>query len=375
MALFNILLDFVTAGLFSQYLLSKAPLGFQMAASPSFYNIIEFHDYIIVFLVFIFLIVLWHLVWAINLSKILYPMVINLILLPAIVPYFTNQWVLFKQNSGVYSSENIIIEKKNVLEFLKIYTPEEAKIMETMLSLIYPYCFDENKNNNIFALKVLLFLLFILFILENTKQTTSIFALLNTNEILAENFVYLQYRHIQNQLRRLTHAPRLEIIWTIFPSFILLAIAIPSLILLYQLDNVEPISLCIKVIGHQWYWTYEIGISIPLFSDLTRFSQESIPTSFDSYMLSEELSNLRLLEVDNPLFVPVDMPLTFMITSTDVLHSWAVPSLGIKVDAIPGRLNRVGVSVLYTGIFYGQCSELCGVNHGFMPINIYAYLE
>jgi len=247
--------------------------------------------------------------------------------------------------------------------------------MEKLLAILYPYCFDSKNQKGSFALKGLVVLLFILFFFENTRKSTSIYTLLNSNELLTEKFVYLQYRKIQIQLRRLTHAPRLEIVWTIFPSFILLAIAIPSLILLYQLDNVEPISLCIKVIGHQWYWTYEIGVSVPLFSDLLRFSQDLIPTSFDSYMLSEELSNLRLLEVDNPLFVPVDMPLTFMITSTDVLHSWAVPSLGIKVDAIPGRLNRVGVSVLYTGVFYGQCSELCGINHGFMPINVYAYLD
>jgi cytochrome c oxidase subunit 2 len=175
--------------------------------------------------------------------------------------------------------------------------------------------------------------------------------------------------------RKMTHAPLPEVFWTVFPSFILLAIATPSPILLYQLDAVEPISLCVKVVGHQWYWTYEIGSSTGLFLDFLPYRRVRMQTFFDSYMLPTDLSNFRLLEVDNPFFAPVQTPLTFMVTSTDVIHSWSIPSLGVKVDAIPGRLNQVGVEIVGPGIFFGQCSELCGINHAFMPIELIGYSE
>lgn len=165
------------------------------------------------------------------------------------------------------------------------------------------------------------------------------------------------------------HGTLIELIWTISPALILVAIAFPSFKLLYLMDEVTATQLTIKAIGHQWYWSYE-------YSDYTTVKDggdESI--SFDSYMVPTtdlEPGALRLLEVDNRVVVPVDTHVRFITTSTDVIHSFAVPSLGLKIDSVPGRLNQVSVLIQREGVFYGQCSEICGVWHGFMPIVIQA---
>lgn len=151
----------------------------------------------------------------------------------------------------------------------------------------------------------------------------------------------------------------LEIVWTIIPSLILLTIAIPSFALLYSIDEIIDPTLTIKVIGYQWYWEYE-------YPDLG-----DNQLVFQSYMINEDdlaLGELRLLEVDNRLVIPTQTHIRVLVTANDVLHSWAIPSLGIKMDAVPGRLNQVSLFAKQTGIYYGQCSEICGVNHGFMPI-------
>ena len=164
----------------------------------------------------------------------------------------------------------------------------------------------------------------------------------------------------------LNHGTLIELIWTITPAFILIAIAFPSFRLLYLLDEVISPTITIKVVGHQWYWSYE-------YSDYVNESGESI--EFDSYMIPEsdlELGQFRLLDVDNKVIVPVDTHIRLIITGADVIHSWAVPSLGIKIDAVPGRLNQTSILAERTGVFYGQCSEICGVWHGFMPIAVEA---
>lgn len=164
----------------------------------------------------------------------------------------------------------------------------------------------------------------------------------------------------------LTHGTVIEIIWTVTPAIILLVIAIPSFSLLYAMDEVISPAITIKTLGHQWYWSYE-------YSDYINDSDEAI--AFDSYMIPEEdldLGQLRLLEVDNHLVVPVNTHIRVIISAADVLHSWAVPSLGIKCDAIPGRLNQTSMFVKREGLYYGQCSEICGINHGFMPIVVEA---
>ena len=159
----------------------------------------------------------------------------------------------------------------------------------------------------------------------------------------------------------------IEILRTIFPSIIPMFIAIPSFALLYSMDEVvvDP-AITIKAIGHQWYRTYE-------YSDYNSSDEQSL--TFDSYTIPEddlELGQSRLLEVDNRVVVPAKTHLRIIVTPADVPHSWAVPSLGVKCDAVPGRLNQISISVQREGVYYGQCSEICGTNHAFTPIVVEA---
>nr|ASN65939.1 cytochrome c oxidase subunit 2 [Metrius contractus] len=159
--------------------------------------------------------------------------------------------------------------------------------------------------------------------------------------------------------RFLLEGQLIEIIWTILPTIILIFIALPSLRLLYLLDEISCPSLTLKTIGHQWYWSYE-------YSDFKMME-------FDSYMKPSaelEMNSFRLLDVDNRVVLPLNSQIRILVTAADVLHSWAIPSLGVKIDATPGRLNQTNFFINRVGIFYGQCSEICGTNHSFMPIVI-----
>ena len=162
---------------------------------------------------------------------------------------------------------------------------------------------------------------------------------------------------------KFTHSSVLEIVWTILPAVILMLIAVPSFGLLYSLDELIDPTVTLKVVGHQWYWSYE-------YSDYaTLEGGESL--NFDSYMIAtDDLTHgsFRLLGVDNRVILPVNTHIRVLVTAADVLHSWAVPSFGIKVDACPGRLSQASLFIKREGTYYGQCSEICGVNHGFMPI-------
>jgi len=167
--------------------------------------------------------------------------------------------------------------------------------------------------------------------------------------------------------QRFTHSSLLEIIWTIIPAVLLLFIAVPSFSLLYSLDEVVDPFLTLKVIGSQWFWTYEYSYYE------TADNQIIDSLSFDSYMIPDnEVAKgcLRLLEVDNRAFLPIDTHIRVLVTATDVLHSWAIPSFGIKTDACPGRLSETSLFIKRSGNFFGQCSEICGTNHGFMPIGV-----
>nr|YP_010570381.1 cytochrome c oxidase subunit II [Mobula alfredi]AGW31624.1 cytochrome c oxidase subunit 2 [Mobula birostris]AIZ03225.1 cytochrome c oxidase subunit II [Mobula birostris]AOY35952.1 cytochrome c oxidase subunit II [Mobula alfredi]UZG65783.1 cytochrome c oxidase subunit II [Mobula alfredi] len=149
----------------------------------------------------------------------------------------------------------------------------------------------------------------------------------------------------------------IEIVWTIVPAIILISIALPSLRILYLMDEINDPHITIKALGHQWYWSYEYTD----YQDL----------EFDSYMVqTEDLSpgQFRLLEVDHRMVVPMQSPIRVLVTAEDVLHAWTVPALGVKIDAVPGRLNQTAFIISRPGIFYGQCSEICGANHSFMPI-------
>nr|YP_009351159.1 cytochrome c oxidase subunit II [Orthotermes mansuetus]AQP28763.1 cytochrome c oxidase subunit 2 [Orthotermes mansuetus] len=151
----------------------------------------------------------------------------------------------------------------------------------------------------------------------------------------------------------------IETVWTIAPAIILVFIAIPSLRLLYLMDEIHNPVVTLKTVGHQWYWSYE-------YSDFTKLE-------FDSYMTQQEdqqMNTFRLLDTDNRVVLPMNSPIRMIVTAADVLHSWAVPSLGVKTDATPGRLNQTSFSINRPGLLYGQCSEICGANHSFMPIVI-----
>jgi len=157
------------------------------------------------------------------------------------------------------------------------------------------------------------------------------------------------------------HCALLEIVWTVLPSLVIFSIAIPSLSLLHSIDEFIDPLVTLKVIGNQWYWSYE-------YSDYT-YTDLQNSVCFDSN-LNLETPVRDLLEVDREVVLPSKTTIRFLITAEDVLHSWAVPSLGIKMDAVPGRLNQVISTIYKPGFFYGQCSELCGIGHGFMPIKI-----
>nr|YP_010423970.1 cytochrome c oxidase subunit II [Hestina assimilis]QHN89093.1 cytochrome c oxidase subunit II [Hestina assimilis]USH57530.1 cytochrome c oxidase subunit 2 [Hestina assimilis] len=148
----------------------------------------------------------------------------------------------------------------------------------------------------------------------------------------------------------------IELIWTILPAITLIFIAIPSLRLLYLLDELNNPLITLKSIGHQWYWSYE-------YSDFNNIE-------FDSYMMDfkNNINNFRLLDVDNRIILPMNNQIRILVTATDVIHSWTIPSLGVKVDANPGRLNQTSFFINRPGLFFGQCSEICGANHSFMPI-------
>ena len=162
---------------------------------------------------------------------------------------------------------------------------------------------------------------------------------------------------------------KLELLWCVFPSVVLLSLIGPTFSLVFSLDPAIDPMFTVKVIGHQWYWSYQLdGIDV---------NNSDFNINIDSVMIQENdlfFGEHRLLEVDNRLILPIGVPIRFLVTSMDVLHSWAVPALGFKVDAVPGRLNQFIVEIKKPGVYYGQCSELCGVMHGFMPIVIHAVL-
>ncbi len=158
-----------------------------------------------------------------------------------------------------------------------------------------------------------------------------------------------------------THNTLLEVIWSAVPFFILIVIAIPSLKLLYYSDKIEEAEMTLKVTGNQWFWTYT-------YPDLGELAFDSIIVPDDELKEGQP----RLLAVDNPVVLPANTNIRLLFTSVDVIHNWAIPSLGLKLDMMPGRTNETWVHINAEGDYYGMCSELCGVNHGFMPIHVKA---
>lgn len=155
--------------------------------------------------------------------------------------------------------------------------------------------------------------------------------------------------------RNILHNHLIEIIWTLVPIVILLFIVIPSLKILYNIEEYLSSYITIKILGHQWYWRYE-------YRDFENIE-------IDSFIINLlDIRDFRLLDVDNRLILPYNLIIRGLISSLDVIHSWAIPSLGIKVDAIPGRINQFIIYINRSGLYYGQCSEICGINHRFIPI-------
>jgi cytochrome c oxidase subunit 2 len=160
--------------------------------------------------------------------------------------------------------------------------------------------------------------------------------------------------------RILLEGQLIELIWTLVPAILLVVIAIPSLKILYLLEEISKPIITLKAIGHQWYWRYE-------YSDFSKIE-------FDSYIKNLNPTNdnneFRLLEVDNRIVLPFNIKSRILVTSYDVIHSWTIPSLGIKIDGSPGRINQGRILLIRPGMFYGQCSEICGANHRFIPITL-----
>nr|YP_010736834.1 cytochrome c oxidase subunit II [Macropsis hainanensis]WEP24708.1 cytochrome c oxidase subunit II [Macropsis hainanensis] len=173
--------------------------------------------------------------------------------------------------------------------------------------------------------------------------------------------MYMMFSIMTNKLldKNMLEGQMIELMWTITPAIMLIMIALPSLRILYLIEEINNPILSIKAIGHQWYWSYE-------YSDLKKIE-------FDSYMKpTKEMENneFRLLETDNNIIAPYNFMIRMLVSSTDVIHSWTIPSMGIKIDATPGRINQGNLMLLRPGLFYGQCSEICGANHSFMPISM-----
>nr|YP_009710904.1 cytochrome c oxidase subunit II [Tinaminyssus melloi]QGA47507.1 cytochrome c oxidase subunit II [Tinaminyssus melloi] len=178
--------------------------------------------------------------------------------------------------------------------------------------------------------------------------------MINIMMIISYLMAKIMFNNLYNRFFYENH--KMEMTWTFMPAILLIFIAIPSLRLLYLVDEMFNPAMTIKITGHQWYWSYE-------YSDLN--------WEIDSFMIPDfesKNNNFRLLDVDNRLTIPFNMNLRLLVTSFDVIHSWTIPSLGVKIDAVPGRINQINFLAYRPGLFFGQCSEICGANHSFMPI-------
>jgi cytochrome c oxidase subunit 2 len=182
-------------------------------------------------------------------------------------------------------------------------------------------------------------------------------------------YYFLEFNNRYNS--KFVHSKELEIVWTSIPALVLLFLATPSFTLLYSMDEISEPELSLKILGHQWFWSYEI-------SDFNSCQKKAQNLKYVCYMMvldglpKSKQGYFRLLETNKRVILPTNTHLRLLISAADVLHSWTIPSFGLKVDACPGRLNQVNLFIKRVGVFFGQCSEICGVNHGFMPIVVVA---
>lgn len=182
--------------------------------------------------------------------------------------------------------------------------------------------------------------------------------------------VYVLYYFIEYNNKfssNFVHSKELEIVWTTIPALTLLILSVPSFTLLYAMDEISEPEITFKILGHQWFWSYET-------SEFNSCQTQEQSLKYVCYMMvleglpSNKQGYFRLLETNKRVILPTNTHMRLLVSATDVLHSWTVPSFGVKVDACPGRLNQINLFIKRTGVFFGQCSEICGVNHGFMPI-------
>jgi cytochrome c oxidase subunit 2 len=306
-----------------------------------------------------------------------------------------------------FSNNNINLNELSELNYIKqvLNISKEEDNLEKTDNVLDNSVFQESIENEIEfdGLDLLIIKYF-----SDINDDTDIEFENEIEDFILNNWYFSSYSKLHSSLKigYFNHSTQLEIIWTIIPIIIIGLIITPSFFLMYAIDEDIESLFTVKVIGHQWYWnyTYEIPSPVIFFSnnDLEDFKNENtsmlvpfinsleknstlisasstgelfffqrITISFDSYMLDEvNLGEPRLLSTDQILVIPKYTHVNCIVTAADVLHSWAIPSLGIKIDAVPGRLNRVDLFIEHEGMFFGQCSELCGVNHSFMPIQI-----
>jgi heme/copper-type cytochrome/quinol oxidase subunit 2 len=299
-------------------------IGFKSPATPIMEGIIDLHNYIFFYLILVFIIVFYMYCYIIYSAYIIPTFFYDFYF----IPYKNSELIFFKKILFFFGLNSEMVEKN--------------KLQSYRLHFYYNYLLSIFKSHFYYQ------------------------ALIRHTEIL--------------ESRKINEHMLIEIVWTIIPTIILILIAIPSFTLLYAMDEIIDPKLTVKIIGYQWFWSYEYAqaydiIEFDYLKDIlgykNRFYRDYL--IYDSVMLTEDELQLgyhRLLEVDRKLILPVKTHIKFLITGADVIHSWAVPSFGIKVDAVPGRMSQIGAYIKYEGVFYGQCSELCGVNHGFMPIAV-----
>lgn len=295
-------------------------LFFQEAVTPIMEGIVDFHNYCFIYLINIFILIIWFLIYI----------------------FFSGYWIwLYYKFNYYYITIKFVDSEILYNENYDIYMHNPPYYdFKRLYFIAYDKVFD------------------------------------------IEEITYHNYLDEFLIVRKITQNVNIELIWTIIPMIIIIFLAIPSFILLYSIDEVNTAKLTIKVLGYQWYWTYEYAhtyiyplIEWDYFKDSYGYMEVKYHEyiKYDSIMINENdlpLGSHRLLMVDRALILPVNTHIRVLVTAMDVLHSWAIPSFGVKIDAVPGRINQIGLFIKRIGVFYGQCSELCGINHGFMPIMV-----
>lgn len=320
----------ILKSLFSNY---YHQFGFQDSATSLMEGIVELHAFVCFFLILISIVVVW----------ILFQIIENYVILP-----------------------NSFTKVKSVDQFSKINLPIVIRMIAVSITarpgLDYRWNFENYDRESVLWNRILT-----LYIAIKTYQIS-----------FYKMFYLVKYQYLNKRLT-FVKDKNLEFLWTSIPCVILIIIALPSFYYLYISEENLDTLLSVKAIGYQWYWTYDYVQLFPVwFNNFVEDASLDVDDYIiESFMEPTEYLNVksgisRLLECDNYLLLPTNVHLKIIISSIDVLHSFAVPALGLKVDAVPGRLNQLDVFIHRSGVFYGQCSEICGIGHGFMPICLYA---